>query len=197
VIAPSVRVGGVDLRDATLAQVRRHVGMVTQDVQLFRASVRDNLTFFNPAIDDERLRDALHDVGLWTWYEALPHGLESILAADALSAGEAQLLALARAFLAEPGLVILDEASSRLDPATEAKIEQAVDRLLRHRTAVIIAHRLDTVRRADQIMVLEEGRVVEHGQRRRLLADPASQFARLLREHAAAGQPAPVSVEGG
>jgi ATP-binding cassette subfamily B protein len=195
--AGSVRVGGVDLRDATLAQVRRHVGMVTQDVQLFRASVRDNLTFFNPAIDDERLRDALHDVGLWTWYEALPHGLESILAADALSAGEAQLLALARAFLAEPGLVILDEASSRLDPATEAKIEQAVDRLLRHRTAVIIAHRLDTVRRADQIMVLEEGRVVEHGQRRRLLADPASQFARLLREHAAAGQPAPVSVEGG
>ena len=116
-------------------------------------------------------------------------GLDSMLSADALSAGEAQLLALARAFLAEPGLVILDEASSRLDPATEAKIEQAVDRLLRHRTAVIIAHRLDTVRRADEIMLLEEGRVVEHGQRRRLLADPTSQFARLLQEHAAAGQP--------
>jgi len=157
-------------------------------VQLFRASVRDNLTFFDPAIDDERLRDALHDVGLWAWYEGLPHGLESMLAADALSAGEAQLLALARAFLAEPGLVILDEASSRLDPATEAKIERAVDRLLRHRTAVIIAHRLDTVRRANQIMVLEEGRVVEHGQRLSLLADPTSQFARLLREHAATGQ---------
>lgn len=191
-----IRIGGIDLRQATLAQVRRHVGMVTQDVQLFRASVRDNLTLFDPAGDDERLRDVLHDVGLWSWYEALPHGLESVLTPDGISAGEAQLLALARAFLAEPGLVILDEASSRLDPATEAKIERAVDRLLRRRTAVIIAHRLDTVRRADEIMVLEEGRVVEYGSRLGLLADPASRFARLLHEQAAAGRPVAAGVEG-
>ncbi|HEV7216604.1 MAG TPA: ABC transporter ATP-binding protein, partial [Chloroflexota bacterium] len=195
--AGSVRVGGGDLRRATLSQIHRHIGMVTQDVQIFRASVRDNLTFFDPAIDDERLRDALHDVGLWGWYEALPQGLASVLTADGLSAGEAQLLALARAFLAEPGLVILDEASSRLDPATEARIERAVDRLLRRRTAIIIAHRLDTVRRADEIMVLEDGRVVEHGARRRLLADPGSRFARLLQEQSAANEPAMTAIEEG
>ena len=192
--AGSVRLGGVDLRRATLSQLHRQIGMVTQDVQIFRASVRDNLTFFDPTIDDERLRDALHDVGLWRWYEALPHGLDSVLTADGLSAGEAQLLALARAFLAEPGLVILDEASSRLDPATEAKIERAVDRLLRQRTAVIIAHRLDTVRRADEIMVLDDGRIVEHGARRRLLGDPSSRFARLLADQSAATAPAPALV---
>jgi len=97
-----------------------------------------------------------------------------------LSAGQAQLLAFARVFLKDPGVVVLDEASSRLDPATEQHVEQAVDRLLRGRTVIIIAHRLATVQRADTIMILEAGQTVEYGPRATLAADPASRFAHLL-----------------
>src|SRR5207302_1435088 len=124
------------------------------DVQLFQATVRDNLTLFDPAIGDERVVPVLHELGLGAWYAALPHGLDTALDAGApLSAGEAQLLACARVFLRDPGLVILDEASSRLDPATEMRVEQAIARLLRGRTAIVIAHRLATVARADEILV--------------------------------------------
>jgi ABC-type multidrug transport system fused ATPase/permease subunit len=98
-----------------------------------------------------------------------------------LSAGEAQLLAFTRVFLRDPGLVILDEASSRLDPATEQLIERAVDRLLVDRTGIVIAHRLHTVSRADQILILENGQIVEHGERRLLAADSGSRFSELLR----------------
>ncbi len=180
--AGSIHLDGADLCDVALADLRAHVGMVTQDVQLFGASVRDNLTFFNPRIPDRRIEAALEDLGLWEWYRALPAGLDTILAPDGggLSAGQAQLLAFARVFLRDPGLVILDEASSRLDPGTERLLEQAVDRLLRGRTAIVIVHRLRTVRRADTIMVLEHGRVAEYGPRERLAQDPDSQFARLL-----------------
>lgn len=189
-LAGTVAVGGIDLRRARLADLRQRVAMVTQEVQLFHASVRDNVTFFDRTIDDERILDVLHDVGLWSWYEALPDGLATMLTADGLSAGEAQLLAFTRVFLAEPGLVILDEASARLDPATERRIVHAVDRLLRNRTAIIIAHRLHTIARADDILVLEHGRIVEHGPRRRLAADAGSHFSRLLREQAVGDQAA-------
>lgn len=105
-----------------------------------------------------------------------------MLAGDGgLSAGEAQLLAFTRVFLRDPGVVILDEASSRLDPATERLIERAVDKLLIGRTGIIIAHRLSTVERADDVMILEQGRIVEYGGRRDLLANPESRFAGLLR----------------
>ncbi|MFO7274742.1 MAG: ABC transporter ATP-binding protein [Bacillota bacterium] len=179
----AVRLGGVDLREATVAGVRSRVGFVTQDVQLFAGTVRDNLTFFSREISDERLLAVLEELGLGPWLRSLPQGLDTPLESGGggLSAGEAQLLALARVFLADPGLVILDEASSRLDPATEALIERAVDRLLEGRTGIIIAHRLATVERADTILILEDGRVVEHGPRAALAADPESRFSRLLR----------------
>jgi ABC-type multidrug transport system fused ATPase/permease subunit len=182
VTSGSVRLGGVDVREARLSEVRRRVGMVTQEVQLFSASVRDNLTFFDTSISDERIWAALAALGLDEWYGALPAGLDTPLAAGGsdLSAGEAQLLALTRLFLKDPGLIVLDEASSRLDPATERLLEQALDRLLAGRTAIVIAHRLSTVRRTDQIMVLREGRIAEHGARAALQADPTSVFARLL-----------------
>jgi len=154
---------------------------VTQDVQLFHASVRENLTFFNPGISDARIMEVLHALGLVEWMESLPHGLDTQIGPRALSAGEAQLLAFARVFFKDPGLVILDEASSRLDPATEQLVERAVGALLRGRTAVIIAHRLATVQRADEIMILDGGRVIEYGPRAALAADPASRFASLLR----------------
>jgi ATP-binding cassette subfamily B protein len=177
----AIKLGGVDLRQVTLAQLRRRVGMVTQDVQLFQASVRENLTFFNPAIPPDRLESVLRALRLWEWAQSLPKGLDTPLAGgQSLSAGEAQLLAFARVFLKDPGLVILDEASSRLDPSTEALMEQAVDRLFNGRTGVVIAHRLKTVQRADDILILENGAVVEYGPRQALANDPASRFYGLL-----------------
>jgi ATP-binding cassette, subfamily B, bacterial len=175
-----VRLGGVNLRHAELAALRARVGLVTQDVQLFQASLRDNITFFDPDVPDRRLISALETLGLSSWLKRLPGGLDAKISGSSLSAGEAQLVALARVLLQDPGLVILDEASSRLDPATEALLEQAMDKLLAGRTAVIIAHRLDTVRRADDILILEAGRILEHGPRESLAADPSSRFAQLL-----------------
>ena len=178
----AVRLAGVDTRQADIHSLRRRVGMVTQDVQLFAASVRDNLTFFDPTITDDRIGEALETLGLTRWVGSMPHGLDTVLEAGGagLSAGEAQLLAFTRIFLEDSGLVVLDEASSRLDPATEHLIEQAVDRLLSDRTGVIIAHRLDTVHRADDILILDNGRVAEFGPRRQLAADPGSRFSQLL-----------------
>jgi ATP-binding cassette subfamily B protein len=184
--AGRVRLGGVDLRDATLDDVRTRATLVSQDVQLFHARVRENVTFFDPTIDDARITDVLERIGLGGWLRALPRtsggdGLDSEMMAGGLSAGEAQLLAFARVFLREPGLVILDEASSRLDPATERHIERAIDALLADRTGVVIAHRLATVQRCDRILILEEGRIVEQGRRAALAQDPSSRFADLLR----------------
>lgn len=148
---------GVDLRQATLPQLRSRIGVVSQDVQLFHASVRDNLTLFTPGPGDERLVRVLHDVGLGGWYERQPDGLDTVLtqAGRELSAGQAQLLSVARVFVADPGLVILDEPTSRLDPATERLVQQAFDRLFDQRTGVVIAHRLHTLRRADTILDLD------------------------------------------
>ncbi|MGH2480076.1 MAG: ABC transporter ATP-binding protein, partial [Ktedonobacteraceae bacterium] len=174
--------GGVPLRQMAMRELRQHIGMVTQDVQLFHASVRDNLTYFNPQIRNERILEAIEDLGLLNWYHSLPDGLETLLGSDGegLSAGEAQLLAFTRVFLADPGLVILDEASSRLDPATEQLIEQAVSKLLAGRTGIIIAHRLATIQRADEILVLEDGHVLEHDTRKELATDTTSRFYHLL-----------------
>ncbi len=179
----AIRLGGHDLRQARITELRAQIGVVTQEIQLFHATVRDNLTFFDRTITDAAILAALDTLGLGDWCRALPAGLDTILPAGGggLSAGEAQLLAFVRVFLRDPGLIILDEASSRLDPATEARVEHAVDRLLTGRTGIIIAHRLATVRRADTILILDEGRVVEQALREALAADASSRFAALLR----------------
>lgn len=178
-----VLLGGSPIKTIALRGLRQRVGIVTQDVQLFNAPVRDNLTFFNRAIDDAQLLQVLHMVGLSAWYQNLPRGLDSMLGADGqgLSAGEAQLLAFARVFLKDPGLVIFDEASSRLDPATERRIERAVSSILANRTGIVIAHRLATIQRVDDILVLEDGRILEYGPREILAADPQSRFSHLLK----------------
>jgi ABC-type multidrug transport system fused ATPase/permease subunit len=156
---------------------------VTQDVQLFQASVRDNLTFFDQTIPDDQIISVIEELGLGAWYASLEAGLDTELppGGGGLSAGQAQLLAFARIFLRDPGLVILDEASSRLDPATERLIEHAVDRLLKDRTAIIIAHRLGTIERADEVLILSNGRIVEHGARALLVDDANSLFSGLLK----------------
>ena len=163
--------------------LRRNVGLVTQDVQLFQASVRDNVTFFDDTIPDARISEVFERLGMSEWLARLPDGLDTRLEASGggLSAGEAQLLAFVRVFLRDPGLVILDEPSSRLDLATERMIEQGMRALLAGRTGIIIAHRLATVRRADVILTLGGGRVLELGAREALERQPDSHFAALLR----------------
>lgn len=176
----TVRLGGLDARQVTRRSLRSRVGVVPQDVQLFRASVRDNLTFFDRSRSDEELLVGLDRVGLGDWVRLL--GLDTELGAggSGLSAGESQLLAFARVFLQDPGVVILDEPASRLDPATEMLVAAATERLFRNRTVVIIAHRLETVRQADEIMVIDSGRIAEHGPREVLAETPGSLYAGLL-----------------
>jgi len=171
-----------DIQQISLTFFRSQIGMVTQSIELFHASVRDNLTFFDPTIPDQKILDVLHELGLAQWVSGLKSGLNTILESGGagLSAGEAQLLAFTRIFLKDPGIVMLDEASSRLDPATEHLIEKAVDRLTATRTALVIAHRLKTVQRADKIMILENGRILEFGDRRSLALNPDSRFNHLL-----------------
>jgi ABC-type multidrug transport system fused ATPase/permease subunit len=174
-----IRVGSHDLRDINSQSLRRSVGVVTQDVQLFRATVKDNLTFFEPSTEEEIVA-ALEAVGLGSWIRKVGLDTELGPGGQGLSAGEQQLLAFARVFLQDPGVVILDEPSSRLDPATETLLATATERLFAGRTVVIIAHRLETVRTADRIMVVDAGRIVEHGRREDLAADPGSRYAALL-----------------
>ena len=162
-----VCLGGVAIKNVRLHDLRQHVGMVTQDVQIFHATVRDNLTFFNSNIPDTHILAAIDDLGLSAWLHTLPDGLDSELGSDGvgcrgLSAGEAQLLAFTRILLTNPGLVILDEASSRLDPATEQLIERAMVKLFSGRTGIIIAHRLATLQRVDEIMMIEDGSILEY-----------------------------------
>nr|WP_229777744.1 ABC transporter ATP-binding protein [Deinococcus seoulensis] len=179
--AGEITLGGVNITHVPLKELRRRVAVVTQDVQLFQASVRDNLSFFDPTVTDAQVEAALHEVGLGLWLSRLEQGVRTPLPTGSLSAGEAQLLAFARVMLRDPSVIILDEPSSRLDPATEALLTAAMTRLLSGRTAIIIAHRLDTVARADRILVLGGGEVLEDGPRADLARDPSSHYAALLR----------------
>jgi ATP-binding cassette subfamily B protein len=178
-----IRLAAHDIREVRLDDLRRRVGLVTQEVQVFHATVRENLSLFDASLADSDMLTVLDDLGLTEWLQRLPSGLDTRLApaGSGLSAGEAQLLAFARVFLRQPGLVILDEASSRLDPATERRIEHAVDRLLECRTAIIIAHRLSTIARVDQVLVLDAQGIREFGARKELEADPESALSSLLR----------------
>ena len=178
-----IEIDGVDLRDFRLDVLRSAIGLVTQDVQLFRASLRDNITFFDRTVMDARIQTVLRELELEAWYRSLPDGLDTVLGSErgGVSSGEAQLVAFARVFLRDPRIIILDEASSRLDPATERLIESAVERLVEGRTTIVIAHRLATVSRVDDIIILEDGRVLEMGPRQILAANPSSRFSNLLR----------------
>ena len=178
----SVRLGGVALSDVPLADLRARTGVVSQDVHLFGASIRDNLTLFDESVTDAQVRGALDELDLLTWVEAMSDGLDTKLgpAGSGLSAGEGQLIALTRLFLRSPDFVLLDEASSRIDPATEARVTRAIDRLLVGRTALVIAHRLSTVERLDEILVLDGGHIAEHGTTAALRSDPESHYSRLL-----------------
>lgn len=176
-----IRLNGIDLAELPVDELRRRVGVVSQDVQILDGSVRDNLTFFDPTPDDRQSLAAIESLGLGAWFGSLPAGLDSRVSRADLSAGEAQMLACARVFLTDPGLVILDEATSRLDPATQRLVDIAMTRLLEGRTAILIAHRLSTLERVRTVAVMEQGRIVELGPYSALLANPASRFSHLHR----------------
>lgn len=184
VCSGSIKFNGENLKSMTKESLMENISYVTQEVQIFHATVRENLTLFNPNIKDDTILKVIEDIGLTPWLNNLPEGLNTILdtGGSGLSSGEAQLLAFVRVFLKNPKLVILDEATSKLDPITEGLIDRALNKLLEDRTCIIIAHRLGTVGRANNILILEEGTVLEYGNRKELCKDRSSKFYNLLQK---------------
>jgi ATP-binding cassette, subfamily B, bacterial len=177
----AIRVAGTDLRQVSLASLRSALVMVPQDGFLFDTSVAGNVRMGRPEAGDLEVRAAFEALGLGGWVEGLPRGVHTRVGerGEYLSVGERQLVALARGYLADPGCLILDEATSAVDPATEVALRNAIQRLTEGRTAITIAHRLATAEHADLILVLEHGRLVQRGTHAQLLADPDGAYARL------------------
>lgn len=194
--AGTIRVAGVDLRQVSLASLRSALVMVPQDGFLFDTSVAENVRMGRPDAGDREVQAAFEALELGRWVDGLPRGIHTRVGerGDYLSVGERQLVALARGYLADPGCLILDEATSAVDPATEVALRNAIQRLTEGRTALTIAHRLATAEHADLILVLERGRLVEQGTHAQLLADPGGAYARLhgswIASLAAGGEPA-------
>ena len=181
-ISGRLLLNGTDIRDFEPRVVRRHVASVGQEAYLFHGTLRDNLTMLDPNQSDHDVVEALRAVGMDEWLDGLPDGLDTdLLAGRTLSAGEQQLLAIGRALLGNARVVLLDEASARIDPATERTLRAAFERLTTGRTSLVIAHRLSTVESCDYLLVVESGPVAEFGKLGELAADPSSHYARLRR----------------
>jgi ATP-binding cassette, subfamily B, bacterial len=167
-----VAIDGHDLRDVTIDSLRRQLGVVPQEPFLFMGTMRDNIAFARPDATDDEIMEAVHRVGLTELVERLPEGVDTLVheRGVSLSSGERQLLALARAFLAAPRVLVLDEATSNLDLKSETKVEAGLDAVLEGRTAIIVAHRLSTAMRADRIAVVDDGQILELGTHDELVA---------------------------
>ena len=194
----AVRIGGLDVRDVTLQSLRDTVGVVTQDAHMFHDTIRANLLYAKPGATDDELWGALEAAQVGPLVHALPDGLDTVVGDRGyrLSGGEKQRMAIARLLLKAPGVVVLDEATAHLDSESEAAVQEALRTALAGRTSIVIAHRLSTVREADQILVLEDGRVAEHGRHEELLA-AGGLYAELYRTQFArqADEPDPVAVD--
>jgi ATP-binding cassette subfamily B protein len=182
-----VRIDGQDLRDVRGSSLRKYMGVVLQDTFLFTGTIKDNIRYGRPDATDEEIIAAARTVGADDFIRRFPEGYETQVRerGGRLSVGERQLVAFARALLADPKLLVLDEATSSVDLATEARIETALDSLLAGRTSIVIAHRLSTVRRADRVLVMGEGRVIEEGTHEELLSRPSA-YRRLYESQFAA-----------
>ncbi|MER5455856.1 ABC transporter ATP-binding protein [Micromonospora sp. NPDC002389] len=179
--AGAVLLSGVPLTDVRFDSLRSRVVMVPQDGFLFDASVADNVRFGRPELTDEQLATAFSDLGLADWLDGLPAGLATGVGerGEALSVGERQLVALARAYVADPDLLVLDEATSAVDPATEVRLQRTLDAVTRGRTTLAIAHRLSTAQGADEVIVVDRGRIVQRGPHEELIRDPDSVYGLL------------------
>lgn len=176
-----VELSGTPLTTVRFASLRERVVMVPQDGFLFDATVAENIRFAAPGLTDDDLELAFTELGLADWLAGLPAGLQTPVGerGEALSVGERQLVALVRAYVADPDLLVLDEATSAVDPATEVRLQRALDAVTRGRTTVAIAHRLSTAQAADEVIVVDAGRVVQRGPHAQLLQDPDSIYAKL------------------
>jgi ATP-binding cassette subfamily B protein len=195
----SVLVGGVDVRDATLGSLRDAIGVVTQDSHLFHETIGENLRYARPEATEDELWDALRGAQIADLVRDLPDGLDTVVGERGyrFSGGEKQRLAIARLLLKAPSIVILDEATAHLDSESEAAVQRGLSVALSGRTALVIAHRLSTVREADQILVLDDGRVVERGTHDQLVA-AGGLYAELYRtQFAVADSPAPFTDDTG
>ncbi|WP_431936335.1 ABC transporter ATP-binding protein [Micromonospora sp. RP3T] len=176
-----VLLSGVDLRQVRFDSLRARVVMVPQDGFLFDATVGENVRFARPELSDARLTAAFTELGLADWLDGLPAGLDTPVGerGEALSVGERQLVALARAYVADPDLLVLDEATSAVDPATEVRLQRTLDAVTRGRTTLAIAHRLSTAQAADEVIVVDRGRIVQRGSHEELVRDTDSVYALL------------------
>lgn len=179
-----ILINGVDLRELQLASLNNNICMVSQKVELFHGTLRDNITLYNDQVTDEQIRQVIHELEMTSWFASLPDGLDSEIQKDGknVSSGEAQLICFTRVFLQNPKIIILDEATSKLDDATEQSIEKAMAQLIRGKTAIIIAHRLSTIRHTDFLMVMEQGQIVEYGETERLQEEIHSVYTNILKE---------------
>ncbi|MGI8696781.1 MAG: ABC transporter ATP-binding protein, partial [Mycobacteriales bacterium] len=195
VTSGAIRLSGVDVRDASLASLRDTVGVVTQDAHMFHQTIRENLLYAAPDATDGALSDALDAAQISGLVHSLPDGLDTVVGDRGyrLSGGEKQRLALARLLLKAPDVVVLDEATAHLDSESEVAIQRALARALAHRTSLVIAHRLSTVRDADLILVVAGGRIVQRGRHEELLA-AGGLYAELYHTQFA-GQAAPAAAD--
>jgi ATP-binding cassette, subfamily B, bacterial len=191
----AVRVGGLDVRRATIASLRDAIGVVSQDAHLFHDTIRANLSYVRPEATEEELWAALDGARIATLVRSLPDGLDTVVGDRGyrMSGGEKQRLAIARVLLKGPGIVILDEATAHLDSESEVAVQHALDTALTGRTSLVIAHRLSTIRSADQILVIDGGRIVESGTHDELLA-LGGRYADLYRTQFADGERRTVEV---